>query len=227
MTSTCRRRGPILAAGRHVICEKPLAMTATESRELVALAAASGAGQRRELQHPLLPAQPARPRGRDVGRDRRRPAGHRALLPGLAAARDRLELAPPARAWRGAAGGRRHRLALARPDAIHHRAADRLRDGRAGDLRRGPPRADRAGRDLLDRGRDGDDHPRHRDRGLGVDPAPLRERRPRRGQHQPDQRRSQELAPVRDLGLRALRSPGTPSSPTRCGSVIASGRTRS
>lgn len=32
----------ILAAGRHVICEKPLAMSAAESRELVDLAAASG-----------------------------------------------------------------------------------------------------------------------------------------------------------------------------------------
>lgn len=32
----------ILAAGRHVICEKPLAMSAVESRELVDLAAASG-----------------------------------------------------------------------------------------------------------------------------------------------------------------------------------------
>ncbi len=32
----------VLAAGRHVICEKPLAMTSAESAELVALAAASG-----------------------------------------------------------------------------------------------------------------------------------------------------------------------------------------
>ncbi len=31
---------PILAAGRHVVCEKPLAMSAVESRELVELAAA-------------------------------------------------------------------------------------------------------------------------------------------------------------------------------------------
>src|SRR5262249_31113566 len=31
-----------LAAGRHVVCEKPLAMTATESRQLVDAAAASG-----------------------------------------------------------------------------------------------------------------------------------------------------------------------------------------
>jgi predicted dehydrogenase len=32
----------ILAAGKHVVCEKPLAMTAAESAELVALAASSG-----------------------------------------------------------------------------------------------------------------------------------------------------------------------------------------
>ncbi len=32
----------ILAAGKHVVCEKPLAMTSTESAELVALAEASG-----------------------------------------------------------------------------------------------------------------------------------------------------------------------------------------
>ncbi len=32
----------VLAAGRHVVCEKPLALTSAESRELVRLAAASG-----------------------------------------------------------------------------------------------------------------------------------------------------------------------------------------
>ena len=32
----------ILEAGRHIVCEKPLAMTASESAELVALAAQSG-----------------------------------------------------------------------------------------------------------------------------------------------------------------------------------------
>ena len=32
----------ILAAGKHVVCEKPLAMASAESGELVALAAASG-----------------------------------------------------------------------------------------------------------------------------------------------------------------------------------------
>ena len=217
----------VLAAGRHVICEKPLAMSAAESRELVELAAAERARQRRQLQHPLLPAQPARPRRRHRRRDRRRPAGHRALLPGLAAARERLELAAPAGARRGPAGGRRHRLALARPDDLHDRPARRLGDGRAGHLHRGTPRADRPGRDVLDRCRRRDRHPRHRDRGRGDDPAALRERRTRRGQHQPDQRRAEELAPVRDRRVRSPRSPGTRSSPTRSGSAIASGRTRS
>jgi predicted dehydrogenase len=37
-----RQAKAILAAGRHIVCEKPLAMTSAESAELVALAAASG-----------------------------------------------------------------------------------------------------------------------------------------------------------------------------------------
>src|SRR5215218_5994266 len=37
-----RHAKAILEAGRHVVCEKPLAMSANESRELVDLAAASG-----------------------------------------------------------------------------------------------------------------------------------------------------------------------------------------
>ena len=74
------------------------------------------ARQRSELQHPLLPAQPARPRAGRRWRGRRRAPRDRPLLPGLAAPRERLELASPARARRLAAGRRRHRLALARSD---------------------------------------------------------------------------------------------------------------
>ena len=58
-------------------------------------------------------------------------------------------------------------------------------------------------------------------------PAALRERRARLGQRQPDQRRPEELAPVRDRRLDRRRWPGTRSSPTSCGSAIASGPTRS
>ena len=115
-TSTSRRPRPILDAGRHVVCEKPLAMTADGVRRARRARRAQRQGQRRQLQHPLLPAQPARPRGRRRRRARRGPARHRPLLPGLAAARDRLELAARAGSRRGAPRGRRHRLALARPD---------------------------------------------------------------------------------------------------------------
>jgi predicted dehydrogenase len=38
----CRQAKEILAAGRHIVCEKPLAMTSVESGELVRLAEASG-----------------------------------------------------------------------------------------------------------------------------------------------------------------------------------------
>ena len=133
----------VLAAGRHVVCEKPLAMTRGVRRAGRARRR-DRPGQRGQLQHPLLPAQPARPRRGRRRRARRRPARHRPLLPGLAAPRDRLELAARARARRRAAGGRRHRLALARPDDLHHRPAGRVGDGRARHLHRGPPRADRA-----------------------------------------------------------------------------------
>ena len=63
-------------------------------------------GERRQLQHPLLPAQPARARGRRLRRPRRRAPRDRTVLPGLAAPRQRLELAAPAGARRGPARGR-------------------------------------------------------------------------------------------------------------------------
>ena len=46
-----------------------------------------------------------------------------------------------------------------------------------------------------------DRHPPDRDGGRRDDPPALRERRPRGGEHQPDQRRTEELAPVRDRRL--------------------------
>ena len=162
-------------------------------------------------------------------RARRRPARHRPLLPGLAAARERLELAPPAGARRRAARGRRHRLALARPDDVRHRPARRRGHGRPRDVHRGPP-ASRPARSRRSRPSVAAET---------VDAATSRPRTRRRScsastngargavSISPDQRRPEELAPVRDRRLERRRSPGTRSSPTRSGSAIASGPTRS
>ena len=67
-------------------------------------------------------------------RARRRAADHRRLPAGLAALRHRLELAARARAGRGPARGRRHRLALAGPDGLPDRPPRRRRDGRPDDV---------------------------------------------------------------------------------------------
>ena len=45
-----------LLAGKHVVCEKPLAMNSRESGELVALAREKGLGQRGQFQSAILPA---------------------------------------------------------------------------------------------------------------------------------------------------------------------------
>ena len=93
---------------------------------------------------------------------------------------------------------------------------DRVGHGRPGHVHRAPP-ASRAGpveTFSTERSADTVERPM-RDRGRRVDPAALRARRPRRGRRLPDQRRPQELAPVRDrrlderrgVGLRAARPP--------------------
>ena len=93
-----------MAAGKHVVCEKPLGVSSTETADLLALAEAGRRRPRRLLQHPLLPAEPER---RGPGRrraDRRAALRHRPLPPGLAAAGDGLELAPGRRRGRAPCG---------------------------------------------------------------------------------------------------------------------------
>ena len=217
-----------LAAGRHVVCEKPLAMTATESRELVELAASSGLVNAANFNIRYYPLNQHAHEVVDGGRDRRRPARHRPLLPGLAAARERLELAARARPRRRAPRGRRHRLALARPDDLRDRPARRRGHGRPGHLHPHPPRADRPGRDLLDRA----SRPRPSPASIATEDAAtilLRFEDGARGAVSISQISAgpEELAPVRDRRVASRRSPGTRSSRTSSGSAIATAPTRS
>ena len=124
----------ILAAKKHIISEKPLAMNSQESRELVRLAKEAGVVHAIDFNYRYMPLvqqahQMCQAAG-DVGRDLRR-ARH--VLAGLAVPGERLELAARARAERRLAGRGRRRQPLVRPHAVHHGHEDRARDGRPGD----------------------------------------------------------------------------------------------
>ena len=122
-TSTSRSPQAALAAGKHVVCEKPLAIDAAGAEQLVAAAAAAGPPGRGALRLPLLPD---RPRGARAGRARVRPGActsARHLPPGLAAAPRGRQLARGREPRRRLARLRRHRLALVRPRRVRHRPA--------------------------------------------------------------------------------------------------------
>ena len=152
----------ILDAGRHVVCEKPLAMTAEESADLVERAASSGKVNAVNFNirfYPLNQHAHELVATGELG-DVRLVAG-RYYQDWLLLETDwnwRLE---PDRGGR-AARGRRHRLALARPPRLHHRATHQLGHGRPGDLHPDPPPAGGSGGDLLDGARGRDARARHR-----------------------------------------------------------------
>ena len=91
----------VLAAGRHIVAEKPLAMDEAAARRLAAAAQAAGVVPRRLLHPPPPAGGAAAARGRR-GRDGRRPPGARRLPAGLAAAPRPVGLAARPRAVRGA-----------------------------------------------------------------------------------------------------------------------------
>ena len=87
----------VLAAGKHVVCEKPLAFTSEDAAELVALADAAGKVHAVCFNlrfYPLLHQARAIVATGEIGDAA---VHHRSLPPGLAAARHRLELAAGAR----------------------------------------------------------------------------------------------------------------------------------
>ena len=154
-----------------------------------------------ELQHPLLSALPRGARPHPARRPRPGLERARPLRPGLAARIDRLELAARSRGRGLAAGGRRHRHPLARPDGLDHRSPGQGRARRPLHRARGPARPDGSGRDLRRCGRRRARRPGHVHRGRGAHPAPLRGRKPRPGDDLPGQRRPEEPPLVRGRRL--------------------------
>ena len=77
---------PALAAGKHVICEKPIALDGDGAQRLADAAAAAGRIAAVPVRLPLLPDRARGARARARGRDRPGAAAARQLPAGLAAA---------------------------------------------------------------------------------------------------------------------------------------------
>ena len=129
----------ILAAGRHVVCEKPLAMTAGESARARRARGGDRPRQRGQLQHPLLPAQPARPRGRRVTAGSATSGSSPAATSRTGCSSTPTGTGASSPSGRRAPRRRRHRLALARPDDVPDRPARAGGHGRPDHVHPGPP----------------------------------------------------------------------------------------
>ena len=217
----------VLAAGRHVVCEKPLAMTAAESAGLVAQAAASGKVAAVNYNIRFYPLnQHLREVVEDGGLGQVRFVTGHYFQDWLFHESDwnwRLE---PGRGGSLRAVGDigSHWLDLM-TFVTGQRVVAVMADLATFVAR--PPRADRPGRDVLDGPVDRDRRParwrprtsRRSSSGSRTVPgAPSPSRRSARG--------ARTRCATRSTGRR--RPPrGTPSSPTSCGSATATGRTRS
>ena len=217
----------ILAAGRHVVCEKPLAMTSAESAELVALAAASGLVNAVNFNirfYPLNQHVSALVAEGGLG-DVRLVTG-RYFQDWLLYDTDwnwRLE--------KDQGGALRAVGDIGSPLAGPHELPDRAprggRDGRPHDVHPGPPEAGRRGPHVLHGARRGDGRGGDPHRGHGLHPPALRGWRPGQRQHQPALARAQEQPRLPDRRLLLRRGLGFGAAGRSCGSVTATGPTSS
>ncbi len=150
----------ILRAGKHVVCEKPLAMTAEDSARLVAAAADSGLVNATNFNIRYYPLnQHAHELVAGGGLGEVRLVTGRYFQDWLLHDTDwNWRLAAGTR--RSAARGRRHRFPLARPDDLRDRSARRRSHGRSVDVHRDAPRTSRTGRVVRDGAVDGHRRPR-------------------------------------------------------------------
>ncbi len=216
----------ILAAGRHVVCEKPLAMDSAESRELVRLARESGKVAAVNFNIRFYPLnQHLRASVADGSLGEVRLITGRYFQDWLMFDTDwNWRLEPEVGGKLRAIGDiGSHWLDLTSFVAgrrVTSVMADMATFIKFRHMPEGPVESfslERVG----EHGR-----ARDQDRGCGHGPAPLRQRRAWADGRQPDQRRPQELAPVRDRRQCRGRGLGLASSPTRCGWAIAAGQMR-
>ena len=217
----------VLAAGKHVVCEKPLALTSTESAELLELAEASGLVHCTNYNirfYPLCHEARARIRRGDLGRVWN--AHGRYVQDWLHQSTDwnwRLdpEVGGSLRAvadigthWLDLTGwitGRRVQAVLADLFTVHE--VRHVPTGPVETLRR--------------RGRRRARRPGHVHRGRRAHPAPLRGREPRPGDDLPGQRRPEEPPLLRDRRLEGRARVGLGPATRSSGSAIATARTSS
>ena len=197
-----------LAAGKHVICEKPLAMDAAQARRLTD-AARDAPGQAAVpfvyRYYPTVREARERVRRGETGAAAPDP---RHVPAGLAAPPRGRQLARRRGHRRRVPGVRRHRLALVRPRRVRRRPAHHA-GLRAPDHRRARPRARRGPRGVR-AGRRHGRAPQRRDRGRRRRAVRDRRRRAGRDRDQPDLRRAQEppVARARRRGGVARVRPG-------------------
>ncbi len=114
-----------LAAGKHVICEKPLALDAAGAQRLVDAGSRLGPPRGGALRLPVLPDGARGARACRQRQDRRPAPSARHLSAGLAPAPRRRQLARGRAARRRLARLCRHRLALVRPGRVRLRPSHR------------------------------------------------------------------------------------------------------